>query len=195
MSAFTSARERALWLWALATVLVIYSTLGVARVVVEYLRGHNLLRVGVAAALLGAATVIAVRLVRRQPGRRELAVAFAFALIYVVAVVRLERAEERLHLLEYGLVAVLVYGALEERRANGRPARAPSWLVAVVVTAALGWLDEGIQAILPPRVYDLRDVALNAAAGVLAVGCTTALPWSRRRDGAGTVSVRPPPTL
>ncbi len=185
MSLFTSARERALWLWALVTVAIIYSTLGVARVGVEFLRERNLLRVGVAVILLVAAAAVAARLARRRPGAREIAVALGFAAIYTLAVLRLERSEERLHLLEYGLVAGLIYAALEERRRNGRPPAAPAWLVAVVATAALGWLDEGIQAVLPSRVYDLRDVALNAAAGVLAVGAAISLAWARRRDASG----------
>ena len=184
MPAFTSPRERRLWLWALATIIAIYSTLGVARVGVEFLRQHNLLRFGVALMILGAALTIAAALVRRRPRGRELAVAMGFAVVYAVAVVSMERAEERLHLLEYGLVAGLIYAALEERRGNGGRVAAPSWLLAVVVTAALGWLDEGIQAILPSRVYDLRDVAFNAAAGILAVSATVALTWARQRDAA-----------
>ena len=184
MPTFTSSRERVLWLWTLVTVIAIYSTLGVARVGVEYLRERNLLRLTVAAILLAGAAVIAARLVHRRPGPRELAVAFGFAVIYSVAVLRMERAEERLHLLQYGLVAGLIYAALEERRRNGRRPAAPSWLLAIVVTAALGWLDEGIQAVLPSRVYDLRDVAFNAAAGVLAVGAMVSLAGARRRDGS-----------
>lgn len=185
MPSFTSPRERTLWLWALVTVVFIYSTLGLARVGVEFLRQRNLLRLTVAAVLLAGAAAVAGALVRRRPGRRELAVAFGFAVVYAVAVVLMERAEERLHLLEYGLVAGLVFAALEERRRNGgRLPPAPSWLVAVVATAALGWLDEGIQAILPSRVYDLRDVAINAGAGVLAVGAMSSLAWARRRDNS-----------
>jgi len=30
-----------------------------------------------------------------------------------------------------------------------------------VLPAFLGWLDEGIQAILPNRVYDIRDMNFN----------------------------------
>ncbi len=182
MPFFTSTRERALWLWALVVVLAIYSTLGVARVAVDALRERNLLRIGVAAVLLAAAVAVAVVLARRRPGRAEVAVALGFAVLYTVILVTMERAEERLHILEYGVVGALVYLALEERRRHGRPPPAPTWLVAILVTAALGWIDEGIQAILPSRHYDLRDVALNAAAGVLAVGVVVAL--ARARDGS-----------
>ena len=43
--------------------------------------------------------------------------------------------------------------------AGGCPAPAA---LALVVTALLGWVDEGIQGLLPNRVYDWLDVASNA---------------------------------
>jgi VanZ family protein len=51
----------------------------------------------------------------------------------------------------------------------------------VVVTALLGWLDEGIQAVLPNRVYDIRDVGVNALAGLLAIAASLVLEWARGR--------------
>jgi len=53
----------------------------------------------------------------------------------------------------------------------------------VAVTAILGWLDEGIQAILPNRVYDVRDVGFNALAGLMAIAASLGLAWARRRRG------------
>ena len=184
MSLFTSSRERRLWLWTLATLVAIYSTLGVARVAVEFLRERNLLRVTVAVLLLMVAVTIAVGLVRRRPGRREVAVALGFAFVSGLALVRMDRPEERTHLMEYGLVAGLIYVALEERRENGGRVPGGSWLLAVLGTAVLGWLDEGIQALLPSRVYDLRDVAFNAFAGLLAPSALVLLERARERDAS-----------
>ena len=76
--------------------------------------------------------------------------------------------EERTHLFEYGIVAVLIYQALGERAQNGRRVPVPAAL-ALVVTALLGWLDEGIQALLPSRVYDNFDVLSNAIAALIAI--------------------------
>ena len=55
----------------------------------------------------------------------------------------------------YGAASVffLIYNALSERSENGRRVPAPA-VLALVVTVLLGWLDEGIQAFLPDRVYD-----------------------------------------
>ena len=51
------------------------------------------------------------------------------------------------------------------------------------MTALLSWLDEGIQASLPNRVYDVRDVGFNALAGLVAIAASLALARSRRRRG------------
>jgi hypothetical protein len=99
--------------------------------------------------------------------------------------------EERLHFLEYGVVASLVYLALRERRAkltetgvgaSDRVARLPPFATAVVFTGIIGWLDEGIQAVLPNRVYDLRDVTFNAAAALVSVTSLKMVEWARKRE-------------
>lgn len=188
MRFFTSARERRLWLLALGTLILIYSTLGVARTVVEALRSDNLLRFSVALVMVATAAAIAWRIGRQRPGRREVVVVALAGAVYLAALLVMERAEERLHLLEYGLVAAFAFWALEERRANaafgGR-----SWLWAILATAAAGWLDEGIQHILPRRYYDLKDVGLNAGGAVLAVLTIEARAWARRRDRRARRSV------
>jgi VanZ family protein len=96
--------------------------------------------------------------------------------------VRVQVLEERTHLFEYGLVAILIHQALAERKRHGRQIAAPA-LCAVVATSLLGWLDEAIQWLMPNRAYDLRDVGLNALAGGMAIGATLALAWVRRWRG------------
>ncbi|MDX1643816.1 MAG: VanZ family protein [Thermoanaerobaculia bacterium] len=194
MSLFTSTRERRLWLLALGTLILIYSTLGLARTAVEVLRDNNLLRLSVALVMVASAAVVMWRIGRQRPGRREVAVVALAGAVYLAALVVMERAEERLHLLEYGLVAAFVFWALEERRANGAFG-GRSWLWAILATAAAGWLDEGIQHILPSRYYDLKDVGLNAGGAILAVLTIEARAWARRRDrraGKGVPAIEPP---
>ena len=60
-------------------------------------------------------------------------------------------------------------------------------LLSVALTALAGWGDEGIQAVLPNRYYELRDVGLNVAAGVLVVVSMTVTIWARRRDASKAV--------
>lgn len=177
---FTSRRERVYWLWALAVVVAIYSTLGLARTLAGVLRDRGLLDVIFILSFLAVGVAVVLIASRARPGMAEIGVGLGVAAVYLMIFVRMSIPEERTHLFEYGLVAVLIYQALVERRRNGRSVRAPA-LSAVVATAILGWLDEGIQSLLPNRVYDLVDVGFNALAGLIAVFAVAALTWARRR--------------
>ena len=54
--------------------------------------------------------------------------------------------------------------------------------MAVLLTTIVGWLDEGIQAVLPNRVYDLRDVAFNALAAVVCLIAVELVRWVWSRE-------------
>lgn len=179
MSLFTSERERRLWLWTLAVMVAIYSTLGPARTLVDALRERNLLRISFALVLLLVVAAVGRGLVKRRPGWSEIGVAFGVAFAYLVMFIRMGSPEERTHLIEYGIVAALIHQALLERVRHGRRVPAPAALT-VALTALLGLLDEAIQAMLPGRVYDLRDVGFNALAGFMVIVARLALEPQRR---------------
>ncbi len=175
---FTSARERRLWVMAGSCLLLIYSSLYIVRPLTEWLRAANLLRLAVGGSFLLAAALLGLALLRKRPGWRVWMALAGIALGYVVLLSRFELPEERLHFLQYGIVGGLVYMALLERqKATSLGSAEPSgggrnlWpaVLAFLITGAAGWIDEGIQEILPNRFYDLRDVAMNAGAGALAV--------------------------
>jgi hypothetical protein len=116
-----------------------------------------------------------------------------FAVLYVLLLSRLRLPEERIHYLEYGLLAGFLYCALLERhnrlfsrpgtRLGSRVIRALGPILgALCLNALFGWLDEGIQALLPDRHYDLRDVMMNALAGTIAIAGIVALRQARRLD-------------
>lgn len=178
---FSSDRERRLWLWTVVVLVAIYSTLGPAAELAAFLRERNLLRASSFAVLLLVVALVAAPWVRRRPGRREVGAAVGILAVYVTTMVRLPVPEARSHLFEYGLVSVLIYHALLERRSNGRRVPVPA-LSAIVATVLLGWLDEGIQAFLPNRVYDLADVGLNAIFGLMAVLASLFMAWARSWD-------------
>ena len=73
-----------------------------------------------------------------------------------------QRAEERWHIVQYGILGVLWWAALP----------VGGWrrgIAAAALAGGAGWLDEGVQYFLPDRVYDLWDVLLNAVSGVAGV--------------------------
>lgn len=133
------------------------------RPVVDAFRSRGLLVLGttVGLAVVFAAIVVASVVLRRRGvvAPRQRLVALALVAVLLAAVQLLPRAEERWHVVQYGLLGVLVWlaiGSRFERRI----------LVAALLVGVAGWLDEGVQLILPDRVYDWMDVGLNAASGL-----------------------------
>lgn len=193
MDLFLTSRERKLWLTVAGVLLLIYSTLSVVRPITEWLRDWGGLLPTLVLLFVGLAGWGLRGLRRRWPGRLESAVLVGIGVAYGLLFLALRTPEEAMHFVEYGLVAVLVYEALAERRRarpedggvpgdSAWPVRWPA-LGALLVTGAAGWLDEGIQHLLPSRYYDLRDVFFNAAAAALAVAAVAGREWARHRDG------------
>ena len=180
MALFSSAREQRLWFWTLAVIAAIYSTLGLARTLAGVLRDHGLLDAAFALGMLLVGATILAQGVRRRPGRAEIVVALGVTAAYWLVFARMAIPEERTHLIEYGVLSVLIYEALTERARHVRHVPLPP-LLAVLAAAALGVLDECIQALLPSRVFDPLDMLFNVLAGSMAVGASVALAWARRR--------------
>lgn len=168
-------REKRLWIAAATCLAAIYAAIFFARQIVDFLRARGELRWVVLGVFAAAAAIVLWRVLRSGPGWREIAAVGACGVLYALVLSRLERHEERLHLLEYGLFAGLVEAALRERGSRWAGA------IAIVVTLAAGWLDEGIQGLVPGRIYDLRDVGFNLTAGILAVFTVTLRRWARSR--------------
>lgn len=177
---FASRREQHLWGWALAVVAAIFSTLGWVPTLARFLRDHGLLEgLFVLGLILIGAAILAQGLTWRPRGI-EIGVALGIVATYLLVFARMAIPEERTHLIEYGVVAVFVNEALTERASQGRHVPVPA-LLAVLATAVVGLLDECIQAFLPNRVFDYRDIVFNGLAAVMAVAASVALAWARRR--------------
>ena len=184
MSFFSSRRERRLWS-ALAIVLVgIYATLGQAPAIVAALGERIVASAGTNLffALLALLVVIPIFFIDKRPGRAEIAAGAGILIVYLLAWIRIGVAtpEERTHLFEYSLVAALVHEALLERRENGRRVPVPA-ILALIISILLGWLDEGIQSLLPNRVYDIIDVLFNALAATMIISARWILAFVLRR--------------
>ena len=176
---FTSPRQRRLWLTVGGVVLAIWTTLGLAGVLAERLEPTGLPAAVFGLAFLCVVAAIVGHGIALRASRRQAWVLVGIVAAYAMVFVRLG-VVERTHLFEYGIVGILVHAALLERVANGGRVRWPA-VTAALAAAALGWIDEGIQAVLPNRVYDLRDVAFNALAGAMAVAATVVLRWASMR--------------
>jgi len=168
--------ERRRWIQTAICVALTYLTLGVVRPLVDGLRSRGALGHTVTVLFLAAGAAVVIAVVRRRPGWREGVVLLVAAAIYSLLLPSLDRVEERLHFLQYGIIGALVYSALDHRWV--RPRRRSDLIAgacAIAIVLAIGWIDEGIQHLLPSRYYDLRDVLFNFCAGTLAVGLSIAL--------------------
>ncbi|MEZ5313213.1 MAG: hypothetical protein R2862_05920 [Thermoanaerobaculia bacterium] len=158
--------------------------------VLDFLRARNLLRLTVAAVFCAGAAGVVWWARRSVLTRRGWAILGAAALVYAAIAARLEVPQERLHLVEYGGLALLLRAAFTERNGRLRPAeadrtgrRTASW-TALAVASAIGVADELVQGILPNRQYDPRDIGFNVVAAALALAAVEALDRvGRRRTG------------
>ena len=111
------------------------------------------------------------------------------AICYTLVFTSLRSARlERTHLPQYGIAAWLAWRAIRQH-VSGQVA---AYVAAALIGTAIGWGDELVQAILPNRVYDLRDVALNATGSVLGVVVLAACRAERVSDGSSSRRSPPP---
>ena len=178
MPFFSSKRERRLWMALVIVLAAIYATLGQAPAIVAALGEGILNSVGnnLVFAIIVILVVVPVFFIDKRLAREEIAVGFGILTVYLLAWLRLGSWEERTHLFEYALVAALIHEALLERRDNGRRMPAPT-VLALLISLLLGVLDEGIQHLLPNRVFDPVDVAFNSLAAVMIIGARCLVRW------------------
>jgi hypothetical protein len=169
-----------LWILAGLVTLGIYSTAVVARSISTILRSAGMLEAVFAVGVLLVLGTVIVFAFTRGAGGPEVAVVLGVAAVYLLLFVRIEIPEERTHLIEYGVVAMLLLEALKERASQGASVPMPA-VTAMLATVVAGAVDEGIQWAVPNRVFDLRDVGFNALAGAMAVLSVLAVRWVRQR--------------
>jgi len=177
--------ERRWWGAAGAALLAIYASLYPAQLVLDWLRARNLLRWSLAGTAAAVALVVAAGMLRRRAGWREWVVLGLVALVYGDYAAGMTIVQERFHLLEYGVVALLFREALAARWRDRRPRALAVDLGAIGFATAGGWVDELIQWALPNRHYDIRDVATNAVAATLAITAAAVLAAARDDAAAG----------
>lgn len=144
----------------------------------QWLRRHHLLLITMlilfAAVLLYllAYFIVQVRL------QGQAYVTFALVSLFGFLLMRnLHSLEEKIHFLEYALLALLFFKALKFHYRDAR-----RYLFAILLAAGVGVLDELWQGILPNRVYDPWDIYYNTAGGVLG----TLMAWIRQKYGTNS---------
>jgi hypothetical protein len=161
---------------ALVWIGAIYSTLYVARPAAEFLRERNLLRLTVWTVVGLLAVAVVAWALRVRPGLRGWGALALGAAAFLLGISSVSPPEVKLHFVQYGILGGLFYLALKLRT------RRWAALLALLLTGLAGWLDEGIQYLLPNRWYGLEDVAINTVAGGMAIATMVLFGWARRAE-------------
>ena len=82
-----------------------------------------------------------------------------------IIAMNLKLPEERIHLVEYGVLSFFVYRALRFDFSGFA-----LFALTFLMVSGFGFFDEVIQGILPNRYFGWRDVLLNAAGGFIGIG-------------------------
>lgn len=153
---------RGRWRWGLlcAYIFLIYSTLGLVRGWSEILSEHGLAQ-SITRLAVGLFLFLSIGWGwQRASGRQRLG-RVGIGILLVTGALLVNFPEERIHLVEYGLIGLMLGWALA-----GISRWPELWPLAVALVWMVGLGDELIQAVLPNRVYDVRDIVLNGLAGM-----------------------------
>ena len=158
-----NVKRRYRWMFAGIWTGLIYSTLYIMRPVCEFFKQYAYfsfaINAGISVLIIAVLIFSVIKYIRRR------LTYFLFFLVisgYAFGMILLPIPEERLHFIEYGILAFLIYQALILDFKNGK-----AYLAAFAVTSLIGLGDEGIQYLLPNRYYQFQDVCLNSASAVL----------------------------
>ena len=153
-------------------VSAIYLTLPLMRPVLNYLKAQLgsrfslLTDIALIAVMAGLATVLA----KNKITWKQWFLTLIVFCLYGYGLKVLNIPEERIHLLEYGLLSYLVFKMYRSEQ----PPLSLYWQSFLTVSF-LGTLDEIIQYFIPSRVGDVRDIILNIISGLLGLVLTIIL--------------------
>jgi VanZ family protein len=173
----------AAWKWVIGFTAVLLLTLNFTRRFMDWLEMRNLqgvLSLSILVALLGVVAA-SLLLIRRNRGRIDGPTVLRFLAIlslFLGSMIQLTTLTvERVHFLQYGILAALSYQAAGRRHTGLR-----RFAYAGVAAGLIGFLDEFVQGLLPIRYYDNRDLLLNVVAIGLVLLAFFLLPLWRRTD-------------
>ena len=146
-------------IWA----FLIYSTLYFVRPLCEFLRETTPFNFLVNTMLLIVLSIVFYYLFFRVKFTlQDTAYTIVLAICCFFIFTKITIPEERIHFVEYGIMAGLIYRAVSIDVKNVN-----AYILACVLNALLGWVDEIIQYFLPNRYFDWHDVLFNALGGIL----------------------------
>lgn len=174
---FTTPRESRLWFWAIVVLIAIYSTLFFGGRLIEFMVERRLLEQGTFFLFLLLVSVFIISGWKMSSRRLEYWIYAGVLSVIGMTLFRLDiTAAERSHMFEYGLLAILIFKALQERKSNGANIKSPA-LVSFLISGTFGLLDECMQYFIPYRVFDLIDIGFNFLASAIGITMNIGVSW------------------
>ena len=144
------------WIVIFVYTALIYSILGVARDIINKIRDVGNLET-VTISLVAIFLIIMIFSNIRKISKQQLLYRVVLTLCFVALIIIVtEFPEEKMHVIEYGLLGWLIAWAM-----STSPILLHHALIGILLGWGIGFGDEIIQYFLPNRVYDIRDVFLN----------------------------------
>ena len=166
---FTSERERKLWIWALVVFIAIYATLFLGGQLIDFMVERRIIEQSTFYLFLVLILAFIFSGLKNSGKRLEYWIYAGVIAVYGMALLRMDlTTTERSHMFEYGLLSILIYEALIERRLNGANVKFPV-LTSIMTAGTIGLLDECIQHFISYRVFDIVDISFNYLASAFGV--------------------------
>lgn len=165
----TSKKEQRLWILALVVLIAIYATLFLGGQLQVLMVERRIIEQSTFCLFLLLILAFIVSGWKSSRKRLEYWVYAGVIAVYGMALLRMDiTSSERSHLFEYGLLSILIYEALIERKRNGVNVKIPI-LTSILGAGTFGLLDECIQYFIPYRIFDIIDIGFNYLASAFGV--------------------------
>lgn len=180
MAFFSSLREKRLWTAVVLVVLGIYASLGVVRPLADALTDRGIFDDCFILSFFLIGFSLLFYGLKSKTSKWDIGIWIGIIASYIMVFARISNPVERTHIMEFGVVAILILEALRERKANGKPVFNPP-IIAFFATTLIGVIDECIQWFIPNRVFDTEDMQFNGIAAFMAISSSVVLRFARQR--------------
>ena len=181
MNLFSSKREKRLWLYALICWIMILSLLFLGQPLLKLFSDQNIPAGIFIVGMILVTLATLIHAFQRNSQKVSLILWLSFLAICSMFLLRLG-LEERSHLIEYSILAILIHEALLEKQKK-EDSRWTTPLIAVGLTSTLGVIDESLQLLVPHRFFDINDIIFNSFAAIFAVGSRVITDFIRQKIG------------
>ena len=177
MFSFRNKNEKKYWIYSAIVMTAISATLFINQPIIHFLSDQNIQAVFFLAGMALTALAVLLYGLRGPEARFEAIVIVGILAVYLMLFLRLGLSE-RSHIIEYSVLSIFIFKALSERYTNHKIKTA---LVAFLLTACIGLIDELLQFLVPHRYFDPTDILFNCLAAFFAIGFVLFFQWIRQK--------------